>query len=468
MEPDSPALQSEAEVLQKTATDDLIYKELDKIAKFLAEKRASVVNSLPSRVLERKGEELLNQLAAARSLQTRFTATDGRIFEVTFALAKRSSVNNLTERLRVAVDPDDYPMDDSGNFIVYFLDDAGNLSSETTSIEEYNQKAPYPLLLVNTFEEVPARNSFSKASSENSIEGINSPFYLSVRAIDLKRENDPVGYEEFEIFVREESIITETLNCDNQTAQTTVNVDLETDFLFDGHYRYDAVGRYRYFPDINVDNGGWITMPNDIALVLLSSEKRGLTPIEDDHAAGVHHNSNSFPCGTGVHTQNVTAYRWDLGQNQQNLVIFRVYHDGDADDVYSYSGIFGVTQSNCGPMVNTERQFPNTDMDLKLIVEDNPQIPPNPPVINGSIVSGHPKLTWSAVPGADAYKVTLNDTYASQTLNWTITTTSFEDPPRNPVMFAQTSFPSLNYTVKTIDNGLESVPSNAKIYQYVE
>jgi hypothetical protein len=163
----------------------------------------------------------------------------------------------------------------------------------------------------------------------------------------------------------------------------------------------------------------------------------------------------------------VTAYRWDLGQNQQDLVIFRVYHGGDAEDVYSYSGIFGVTQSN-NTGLQTAQDFPNTDMDMRLIVEDNPQIPPNPPVINGSIVNGHPKLTWSAVPGADAYKVTLNDTYASQTLNWTITTTSFEDPPRNPVMFAQTSFPSLNYTVKTIDNGLESVPSNAKVYQYVE
>jgi hypothetical protein len=271
-EPDSSATQSEAEGLQKASTDDMIYKELDKIAKFLAEKRASVASSLPAQLLDRKGEDLLSQLSAARSLQNRFIGSDGRVFNVNVALAKRSPINNLSEQLRVAVDPDDYPMDDSGNFIVYFLDAAGNVSSETTSIAAYNQNAPYPLLLVNTFEEVPARNSFSKASSENSIEGINSPFYLSVRAIDLKRENDPTGYEEFEIFVREESITTETLGCDGQPTQTTVHVDLETDWLFNGGTRLDAVGRSRTFPDINVDNGGWITMPQDIALVLLSSE----------------------------------------------------------------------------------------------------------------------------------------------------------------------------------------------------
>lgn len=472
-EPDSQATQSEAEVLQKALTDDMLYKELDKIAKFLAEKRPSVVSSLSAQLLDRKGEELLSQLSAARLLQNRFTGSDGRVFNVNVALAKRSPVDKLAEKLRVAVDPDDHPMDNSGNFVVYFLDAAGKLSSETTSIEEYNQKAPYPLLLVNAFEEVPQKNSLSKTSPGDSNPSINSSFYLSVRAIDLKRENDPIGYEEFEIFVREENISTTIIECNGQEVGALVNVDLETDWLFNGGTRPDAMGRSRQFPDINVDNGGWITMNQDIALVLLDSEKKGLTPIEDDKQAGVHHNNNNIPCGFGqyvlwLRNQPVTAYRWDLGRNQEDIVRFRIANGGE-DDIYSYSGIFGVTQSNYQPLLNRAREFYNGDMDMKLIVEDPsnpPPQPPNPPVVQGSVVNGHPKLTWNAVSGADFYKVTLDDTYANQTLTWTVYTTSFEDPPRYPVVLSQVYFPSLSYTVKTVDNDMESAPSNAVVYQY--
>ncbi|NIT56583.1 MAG: hypothetical protein GWN00_10230 [Aliifodinibius sp.] len=478
IEPDFSAIDSETEgftPLTKTREKDQIYQELDKIAKFLAKKRNSIASSLPAQVLDRKGEDLLNQLTAARSLQTRFVGSDGRIFEVTFALAKKSPVNNLAKQLRVAVDPDDYPTDESGNFTVYFWDNTGKLVSETTKIETYNQQTPYPLLLVNTFEEVPVRNSLSKPNSGNSTTDINSgPYYLSVRAIDLKRENDPIGYEEFEIYVREESIPATIIDCGGLQLGTVVNVDFETDWLFNGGTRNDAMGRSRKFYDINVDDGGWIYMDQDIALVYLDSEKKGLTPIEDDYHAGEHHNHNTELCGPDqyywyLRVQKVTAYRWDLGKNQEDDVKFSIGNGGE-DDVYSYSGIFGVNQSNCEDLINTAQDFPNTDMDMRLLVEDEtgppPPQPPDPPVVQGSVVNGHPKLTWEAVSGADYYKVTLVDTYASQTLNWTVYTTSFEDPDRYPVVIGGVFEPSLTYTVKTVDNDLESDPSNAVVYQY--
>lgn len=291
MEPDLSTAAPESvasTTMTKTMDRNQIHQELDKIAKFLAEKRTSIGNFLPARVRERQGEELLKKLSLAQQLQTAFMGSDGRIFEVTFALAKKSPVDGLSQELRVAVDPDDYPTEDPENFTVYSLDESGSITSESIGIRTYNQTTPYPLLLVNTNEVLTSENSllgkFSLGNSTSSYGGGGGPDpgpYLSVREIDLHRENDPLGYEEFEIYVREDdAIAAEWLDtCTGLKLGTVVDVHKYTSLIFDGSTsRKDAANRTRTWPDINVDEGTYV-MPSDIALVRLSSGKRGLTPI---------------------------------------------------------------------------------------------------------------------------------------------------------------------------------------------
>jgi hypothetical protein len=311
-------------------------------------------------------------------MPNRLVGSDGRVFNVNFALARRSPVANLGEQMRVAVDPDDHPMDDSGNFMVHFLDGEGRLASEKVSIEEYNQKTPWPLLLVNTFEEVPETNSLPKTGSENSTDEINSGYYLSVRAIDLGTEHDGAGYEEFELYVREDVVLADVVDC-GYLVTAALNVGQTTSRLFNDGTRADAMGRSRKFPDINVDEGGWITMPGgDIALVPLDyAEKRGIVGFEDDTHVGIHVQTQNVPsCGGYVlwqRNQTINSYRWDLGRNHTDVVKFSAHHPElfeGSDDFYGYSGIFGVTSTNGLPMLDTEHVFTNKDFWMKMLVEN--------------------------------------------------------------------------------------------------
>jgi len=408
----SPNLEPESKgetSLQKTGISgkQQLYPQLVKIAKNLAEKRGSIATVLPERVRQRKGEAHIDkisaQIALDKSLPTSFVGKDGRIFHVTFALAKHSPVENIAGNLHVAVDPDDYPTDEAGKLTVYHLGNDGNIVSESVAVEAYNQNPSFPLLLVNTDEEVPPQSQL-KLSSDGT-----PGSYLSVSKIVLKRENDAAGYDEFEIYVREENIsVTVPDYCSGYDVGQLMQVGKTTSLIFDGNSTTkDAADRVRTWPDVNKDET--YVMPQPIALFRLNGQKRGLTPIEDDHEKGVHHNYDNDPCLGQLRWQNVYAYRHDLGHKQNDLLKFNVVestdYGWDKDDIYTYSGIFGVTENNYHQ--TSSKLYDNDDMDLYLFREEYPPPPPVPdaPVISGSFSNGHPKISWSAVTYADSYKV---------------------------------------------------------------
>jgi hypothetical protein len=134
----------------------------------------------------------------------------------------------------------------------------------------------------------------------------------------------------------------------------------------------------------------------------------------------------------------------------------------DPDDIYK-KGMFSEWLDGNAPI--TAEYFELGDLRIRL-VKYSPQPLPPPPVIQGTVVNGHPRLTWGAVSGADYYEVTLNDTYESQVLTWNVYTTNFEDYDRYPVFLSSVQFPSLKYSVKTVDGSLKSNPSNTITYQY--
>lgn len=131
-------------------SEDRLRNELEKIAIYLAQRANLVKDALPTRVRDREGEAPLSQLHIADSLPHEFQARGGRTLQVNFALAKRSPEITSSSRLRVAVDPDDFPIRDSGTFIAYSVDSEGNVVSEDINVEAYNSAQPFPLLLVNT------------------------------------------------------------------------------------------------------------------------------------------------------------------------------------------------------------------------------------------------------------------------------------------------------------------------------
>lgn len=126
---------------------------------------------------------------------------------------------------------------------------------------------------------------------------------------------------------------------------------LQTNWIFDGHWGTDVAGRTRWFRDFNSDNGGYKDADGqtgtDIALIKLDARKKGLTPIEDDNEKGVHHNGATFdPCVNEYRLQPVRADRWDLGTEPWETLKFHINPSGRKDDVYTYSGAFGFTESN--------------------------------------------------------------------------------------------------------------------------
>jgi len=341
-------------------THDQLFAELDNIARFLAIQRNSIAKFFPRKVLNHNGEAPLSNLKIAQSLPKTFTAFGGVNMTVTYALAKHSPVMNIKDQLRVAVDPDDFPIDETGSFIAYYFDSKGVLTKEKMDVETYNNSQPFPLLLVNVKPMAPLPcppycddGGGGGGGGGGNNEG-NPGLYISVRSVKLKTEHDGLGYEEFEVYER---------------VANTNGIVATTHWLFDGNWHKDAAKRNRQFPDINKDQT--YTMPSPIALAVINgTDKVGFHAIEDDYAPGRH-----FQVDNGVPNDHISewtckVWREDLGYAQWELLLFEIWGTAPPsprgnDDIYIKGGFYGFTEST----LTTPYTRHNDDMDMELYKE---------------------------------------------------------------------------------------------------
>ncbi len=107
-------------------------------------------------------------------------------------LSSMSPESMLAEKMHVAVDPDEFPLDKKGTFIAYYADAEGHWIAKKLDIDTYIKKRPFPLFLVNTSpvdQPLPCP-PYSGGGGNN---------YVSVTKVRLHQggEQGAIGYEEF-------------------------------------------------------------------------------------------------------------------------------------------------------------------------------------------------------------------------------------------------------------------------------
>jgi hypothetical protein len=179
--------------------------------------------------------------------------------------------SNSTSKIIFAPDPDRFLRDDEAYIVKGLLVDRGSITPISFALDDYVKRfANVPLYLVGYQDRTPIAQS-------NSLLKTAAALYLACHKIHMKKDLDWGSNEECEVYT-------------SPPGQTRYN--MTTGLLFDGIGKYDAAGRYVYFPDVNTTSSIY-TASQIPAFFSLQSQAQGWVAIEDDQTAGTH-NRNWF------------------------------------------------------------------------------------------------------------------------------------------------------------------------------
>lgn len=202
-----------------------------------------------------------------------------RVLKTTLEKAQPCQVmpTSTTSPIIFAPDPDRFQPDDANHICAGYLVKDGRITSVSFTVDEYLKEfSGVPLFLVGGIEEADAVSSNRPSAQNHSLSkgtprSVQAARYATCHRIRMKTDHDPWSNEETEVYL-----------WDPQFSAYSG----ETDWIFDGNWRYDAADRYVRFVDVNGSN--WYDLINGIAFFALDWINRGWVAIEDDFWAGRH------------------------------------------------------------------------------------------------------------------------------------------------------------------------------------
>lgn len=268
-----------------TMTPTNLRLEFEQLAKKLAERAPNVIEKLMTNYealsLENRRLSIsLSELGLVTDLPSELQLANGRVLRTTLERAQPCQVMpaSTSSPIIFAPDPDRFQPDDANHICAGYLVKDGKVTSVSFTLDEYRTEfSGIPLFLVGGIEEADAVSSNRPSAQNYTLSkgfpaSVQSVRYAACHKIRMKTDHDPWSNEETEVYLSDPTI--------------SGLFKKETNWIFSGHWRNDAAGRYVYFDDVN--NSDWYVLENGIAFFALDWVNRGWVAIEDDYWAGLH------------------------------------------------------------------------------------------------------------------------------------------------------------------------------------
>ncbi len=275
--PQAPTTTTDANILLKASSNISSPADLkarfEQLATILAQRAPQITNKL---IGTAEGEMPFDDLHLDADLPRKFVMTDGRVLATTLERAQpcRITPSSKASAIIFAPDPDRFQRDEESHICKGWLVKNGSITAVTFTLEEYVKDfANTPLYLVGYQERrVEQAQPLHKSLSPPG-------YWLGCRKIHMKNDLDSWSNEECEVYLK---------------LPGASRYNYETNWLFNGVDRYDAAGRFSYFPDVN--NTSTIYTENDRPILFeIISQSQSWVAIEDDDGAGKHHSNYYGP-----------------------------------------------------------------------------------------------------------------------------------------------------------------------------